>query len=90
MHGSTRQAFIFVEVEPGHDESVVHELLEIEGVYEVHLIAGRYDVVACLEVKRGMMTDSTGEIVDLVKNRIRRIKGVQDTETIISQEVFHK
>lgn len=86
MKGSTRPAFVFVDVTPGKDEQVIAHLLEIDVVKEVHLVTGPHDLLVLLEVKRGMLSDSTGDIVDLVRTKIRKIRGVLDTETVISQE----
>lgn len=90
MKGRFRCAFIFVDVAPGKDEYVIARLLELQGVKEVHLVTGEHDLLVLLNVKRGLLSDSTGEIVEFVRTRIRKIKGVIDTETIISQENYQK
>lgn len=90
MKGSFRRAFIFVDVAPGKDEYVIERLLELENVLEVHIVTGEHDLLVVFEVKRGMLSDSTGDIVEFVRTRIRKIKGVVDTETVISQDMFVK
>lgn len=88
MRGNKRPGFVFVDMAPGKDDHVINSLLEIDMVKEVHLVTGPHDLLVLVEVERGMVSDSTGDIVDLVRSRIRKIKGVLDTETIISQEKF--
>ncbi len=88
MKGISRPGFVFVDVSPGKEEHVIQHLLDIDLVKEVHLVTGPHDLLVLLEVKRGMVSDSSGAIVDLVRSKIRRIKGVIDTETVISQERF--
>ena len=88
MKGITRPGFVFVDVSPGKEEVVIAHLLDLEVVKEVHLVTGPHDLLVLLEVKRGMVSDSTGDIVELVRSKIRRIKGVIDTETVISQERY--
>ena len=88
MKGSIRYAFVFVDVAPGKDDYVVEKLLELDAVKEAHLVTGPHDLLVLLQVKRGMLSDSTGDITDFVRSKIRKIKGVVDTETIISQELY--
>lgn len=88
MKGSIRYAFVFVDVAPGKEESVVEKLLELDIITEAHLVTGPHDLLVLIQVKRGMLSDSTGDIVEFVRNKIRKIKGVLDTETIISQNVY--
>ncbi len=89
MHGSSRKGFVFIAVHPGKDEVVIKRLKNLPECQEIHTITGEHDLLAIVKVKRGMLTDSTGTIVDLVKKKIRTIPGVDDTETVISQECFY-
>lgn len=88
MKGSTRQGFVFVDVSPGREDYVIEHLIAMDFVKEVHLVTGTHDLLVLLDVKRGLVSDSSGEIVELVRGRIRKIRGVVDTETVISQERF--
>lgn len=42
--------FIFVDTDPGKDETVLEKLLTYDEVIEVHVISGQYDLLAVLEL----------------------------------------
>ncbi len=88
VKGISRPGFVFVDVAPGKEDQVIKHLLQVDLVQEVHLVTGPHDLLVLLEVRRGLTSDSTGAIVDLVRSKIRKIKGVLDTETVISQDRF--
>lgn len=81
-----RRAFIFIAIAPGSEEAFVERLMRYEEVLEVHLVVGEYDVLAVLEfeVYGQAFVWSFQEIVsNFVLEKIRRLRGVRDTNTII-------
>ena len=70
------KSFVLITVEPGKDREVANKVKEVEGVENVYLTAGRYDVVA--EVQAA--DDAT--MLSLTYDRIRVISGIRDTHTM--------
>jgi len=81
-----RRAFVFIAIAPGSEEAFVDRLMRYEEVLEAHLMVGEYDVLAVLEfeVYGQAFLWSFQEIVsNFVLDKIRRLRGVRDTNTII-------
>ncbi|MBU6996801.1 MAG: Lrp/AsnC family transcriptional regulator [Theionarchaea archaeon] len=71
-------AFILVSFLPTTDvkqREVAQRIAELEGVYEVHLISGEWDII--IKVR----SSSLERIGELVINRLREIKGVGKSVT---------
>lgn len=71
-------AFILVQFEPTEGASqreTAEEIAEIDGIFEVHMISGEYDMM--LKVRGASMED----IGRLVIDRLREVKGVARTLT---------
>jgi DNA-binding Lrp family transcriptional regulator len=84
MKGSYR-AFVMVDTYPGQDEKVLEHLLKFKEVIEVHFISGEYDLLAVVEASlhgRAIFT-TIQEISQLIVQRIRKIEGVRDTNTLL-------
>ena len=69
-----------VNVVPGEERYVYRELLDLNGIREVYHVFGEYDFVAIIEVE-GLST------LNSVVDRIREIKGVTSTHTIVGAEL---
>jgi len=69
-----------VNVVPGEERYVYRELLDLNGIREVYHVFGEYDFVAIIEVE-GLST------LNNVVDRIREIKGVTSTHTIVGAEL---
>ena len=54
----------------------------MEGVAEVHSVAGRHDLVAIIRVH------TNDHLADLVTEHIRQVEGIQDSETLIGFRVY--
>jgi DNA-binding Lrp family transcriptional regulator len=80
-----KTVFMFLDTDPGKDETVLEEILEYEEVVEAHLISGEYDILAVLEIDlHGKPIFSTvQEITQKSLRKIRRIRGVRDTNTVV-------
>ncbi len=77
-------AFVLLNVAQGKVNAVAEELVDMDGVGEVHSVAGRYDLVAVLRVK------TNEHLADLVTDHIRRIDGIDRSETLIAFKVYSR
>jgi DNA-binding Lrp family transcriptional regulator len=81
----TYRVFIMLGTHPGHDEKVSKQLLEFNEVTEVHFISGMFDLLAVVEVSlhgRAIFT-TIQEIAQLLIQKIRKIEGVRETNTLL-------
>jgi len=79
----TARAFVFLEVQLGKEQKVMEELLKFPEVKEVHEITGEDDIIAVLDTPRDILVPTTQKIADFVSEKIGKIHGIKDTETII-------
>lgn len=63
---------------------VAEKLVDMDGISEVHSVAGRYDLVAIIRVP------TNERLADLVTDRIRQIDGIEHSETLIGFRVYSK
>ena len=70
------KSIVLITAEPGKDREVANKVKEIEGVENVYLSAGRYDVVAEVQAP----DDAT--MLSLTYDKIRVIGGIRDTHTM--------
>lgn len=69
--------FALLTISPLHEKEVFKALSEIPEIVEVHPLFGEYDIL----VKIG--SDDIDSIGDVVIKKIRSLKGVVDTKTLI-------
>ncbi len=69
--------FVMINTELGSESMVLKGLKEIEGVKEVHLVYGVYDIIARIE------TETMQELKDIVSWKVRRLDKVRSTLTMI-------
>jgi len=77
--------FIFIDTDPTKDIKVEEQLLKIEEIAEVHLVSGQYDILAVADINlHGKAIFSTVQELsqDLIQ-KIRKIHGVRDTNTLV-------
>jgi DNA-binding Lrp family transcriptional regulator len=67
-----------LKTDPGRLEAIINEVQALKGVIEVAPVTGAYDII--LRVDGDYITDALGVVV----REIRKIEGVQSTETLIS------
>jgi DNA-binding Lrp family transcriptional regulator len=77
-------AFILMRVERPRLRSIADDLLAVEGIAEVYSVAGPYDLVAIVRVKRHE------ELSDLVTEQVAALDGILSTETLIAFRSFSK
>ena len=80
---SYSRAFIYIDVKPGKEKQLLENILQFDEVLEAHLISGQYDVFAIIEVKRGLFDSPRETITNFVIEKIRKLRDVQDTNTLI-------
>ena len=69
--------FALLSISPLHEKTVYKQLSDIPEVIEVHPLFGEYDIlvkIKCPDI------DSIGSVVI---NKIRSMKGIMDTKTLI-------
>jgi len=74
-------AIVLLDTERGKVNEVADTLAALDGISEVHSVAGRVDLVAMLRVAENE------ELADLVTSEIRQVDGITDTETLIGFRV---
>lgn len=72
--------YLLVNVLPGKEESIRDTLRGVKGIATADLVTGPYDIIAVAEGK------DTDEIFSKVLMKIRKIKGINRTETFIAVE----
>jgi len=71
------KAYILIKATVGQEDHVLKEMLALSVTEEAHKVFGAYDIIA--EVKgRDMET-----LVEIITDKVRRIKGIEDTESIL-------
>ena len=74
------QAFVLFNVESGSEDQVLKDANDIGGVQEAYVSYGVYDLI--IRVKAGSMA----ELKEVVTHRLRTIKNVRSTLTLILTE----
>ena len=77
-----KAAFVLIRCQLGRVEEVANALMELEGVSEVHSITGPWDLLVKLYAED---YDAFG---DLIPDRIQRLPGLRDTETLLAFRAF--
>ncbi len=77
------RAFIFLETTLGKETEVCESLWKLPEVKEVHVIPGRNDVLAVVEVSRQLLEKDSQSIYWLTLDRIKGIGDVVNIETLI-------
>ena len=77
------RAFIYLSTKLGKEKSVAEDLWGIPEIKEVHIIPGKYDILAVAEVERKFLEPDSHNIYWFLLSRIEGISGIEDTSTII-------
>ena len=73
-------AYVLVNVQGGAEDNVLKQIRTIRGAAEAYVSYGVYDLI--VKVK----ADNMQELKDVVTHKIRQIKGVQSTLTLLMTE----
>ncbi len=74
------RVYVLVNVLPGKDVFIRDTLRGIKGVVSADVVTGHYDIAAVIEGKDKV------EIFDKIFQKIRKIKGINRTETFVAVE----
>lgn len=77
-------AIVLINTERGRVNEVAERLVDMNGVSEVHSVAGRYDLIVVLRVR------DNETLAELVTERVRQVEGIERSETLIGFRVYSK
>lgn len=77
-------AIVLLNTERDRVNDVAEALTQLEGISEVHSVAGRYDLVAILRVAEN------NALASLVTEHIRQVEGITHSETLIGFRVHSR
>ena len=88
-HVPVKRSFVFLKVKVKKLNDVIEELIELKEVKEVHVVTGKNDLLVILENEYSISRQSE-DIIDFVVNKIGKMNGVEDTNTIIPTRSRYK
>lgn len=77
------RAFIYCSTKLGKESAVADELYKIPEIKEVHIIPGKYDILAVAEVERKFLEPDSQSIYWFLLSRIENIPHIENTSTVI-------
>ena len=77
-------AVILLNCERGQVNAVAEKLAAIPGISEVYSVAGRWDLVAMIRVRKNE------DLAPLVTARMLQVPGIRETETLIAFQAFSR
>ncbi|UCH37622.1 MAG: hypothetical protein JSV76_00095, partial [Candidatus Bathyarchaeota archaeon] len=91
MKRETR-ALVYIDVKPGREREIIEKLMKHDEVIEAHIVAVQqlYDVLVLLRIQREIFESPTKTISDFVINNVRKLKDVQETNTVIPAVSYSK
>ncbi len=75
-------AIVLIKTAQGRTPEVAQSLIELPGVTEAYSVAGPYDLVAMVRVRKHE------ELADLVAGRIQKVPGIETTNTLIAFQAY--
>jgi DNA-binding Lrp family transcriptional regulator len=73
-------AYIMIKASTGEADRLKREIDRIEGVLDVHIVAGEVDLIAKIEV------ESPADVKNIAATAIQGIRGIEGTQTYIAME----
>lgn len=80
------KGFVFVQSEAGKEQDLMKRLLEVPEVVGVHLLFGKADLLAELEVEKSFVSPPPRRIANIVETRVAKLSAVHDTDTYVPLE----
>jgi DNA-binding Lrp family transcriptional regulator len=77
-------AIVLLHTEPGTVTDTAEGLARLDGVAEVYSVAGEWDLVVIVRVKRNE------DLADLITSSISKVPGVMSTETLIAFRAYSR
>jgi len=75
------KGYLLIKLVPGLEPDALSQIRATNGVKEVNLVFGQWDVVAIAEAK------TLFELSKIIVGEVRGIQGVQDTTTLLEAEL---
>jgi DNA-binding Lrp family transcriptional regulator len=75
-------AIVLINTAQGRTPEVAQALIDLAGVTEAYSVAGPYDLVAVVRVRRH------DDLADLVAGRIQKVPGIEATNTLIAFRAY--
>ncbi|OGS40114.1 MAG: hypothetical protein A2506_04990 [Elusimicrobia bacterium RIFOXYD12_FULL_66_9] len=72
------KTFVLCKLTPGKEQKAVTSIRAIEGVTEVYMVFGGWDMILAAEA------DTVDKLSNLIVSRVRAIDGVAATETLVT------
>ncbi len=79
----TITAFVFINVGISTQDEIIDTLYDLEEIQEVHSVHGSIDILVKMVLKRDFLASDAETIAEFVDKNIRRIEGINRTQTII-------
>ena len=79
----TITAFIMININTSTEIKVINKLFALEEIQEVHSVHGAIDILVKIVLKRDFLASDAEIIAEFVDQRVRRISGINRTQTII-------
>jgi DNA-binding Lrp family transcriptional regulator len=72
------KTFVLCKLTPGKEQAAVSAIRAIEGVTEVYMTFGGWDMILSAEA------DTVDKLSNLIVSRVRAVNGVSATETLVT------
>lgn len=77
-------AIVLLKVKRDKVNTIASALTDMQGISEVYSVAGKYDLAVMVRVK------DNDDLADIVTNRMLKLDGITDSETLIAFRVYSK
>lgn len=72
------KTFVLCKLAPGKEQSAVKTIRSLDGVTEVYMVFGGWDLILAAEA------DTVDKLSNLIVSRVRAVDGVAATETLVT------
>lgn len=72
------KTFVLAKLSPGKEQKALQTIRSVEGVTEVYMVFGSWDVVLVCEA------DTIDKLCGLIVSQVRGVDGVAGTETLVT------
>ncbi|RZU61386.1 Lrp/AsnC family transcriptional regulator [Zhihengliuella halotolerans] len=75
-------AFVMIQAQTDSIPECAQKLSELEGISEVYSVAGDWDLIAIVRIKR------YEDLAEVISNRVNKVEGVVETTTHLAFRAF--
>ena len=75
------KTFVLCKLEPGKEQETVRAVRSLDGVVEVYMVFGGWDMILAAEA------DTIDKLSSLIVSRIRSVPGIAATETLVTTAI---